>query len=408
MRAMRTQTARQRDLTTTVAAPRSATERSLLLLWEEILGIQGLGIEDDFFALGGSSLQAARMFADIAHRRGVSLPLTTVLEAPTVRLLAAQVDRGGVAREGGLVALRPAGRRKLFLVHDGDGETLLYRNLAQRAPADLSVFGIQPTRLRNVPLAHTSIEAMAASYIASMRAEQPSGPYLIGGMCAGGLIAYEMALQLDRAGEPVERVLLLDSATPQAERRAVSRIAQRRSRLGDALADARRGRSGLDAALAAAGVVANKVIGVASYEIGRVVEAVSTRARFALLRRVLAGKGEWPGFVPALDFRAIYNRAEARYAPTAAGRVSALLVRARSGVGSDVPYAEVYQDATLGWGAVVARLEVADVDGGHASMLQEPHAASLAEVLRPHIVATMPPAIGEPAAASGRTRAAHG
>jgi FkbH-like protein len=401
MRALRSEAARPRDLTTAVTAPRSATERALVVVWEEILGINGLGIDDDFFALGGSSLQAARMFAEIAHRRGISLPLTTILEAPTVQALAGRVDRGSVARNGGLIALRPAGDRKLFLVHDGDGETLLYRNIALRAPVNLSVFGIQPTRLKSVPLAHASIEEMASSYVASVREVQPHGPYLLGGMCAGGLIAYEMALQLTRAGEPVERVLLLDTATPQAERRRVSSIAQRSARLGEAIAEARGGRRGIDAATAAMAIVARKVASVASYEVGRIVSAWSVRARFALLRRVLAGHAEWPVLVPSLDFRAIYNEVEARYRPSPTQAVSVLLLRASIGEGADLPYVEVYQDATLGWGAVVRELDVADVAGGHASMLQEPHAAALAAALTPYI--------GGVALASGpQLRAAHG
>ena len=383
--AMRAQAARPRELGGQAMAPRSATERTLLVLWEEILGVRGLGIDDDYFALGGSSLQAARMFADLAHRRGVTLPLTTIIEAPTVRLLAVQVDRGEVARHGGLIALRPAGVRKLFLVHDGDGETLLYRNIAQRAPADVSVYGIQPSRLKNVPLAHPSIEAMAASYVQSVRTEQPVGPYLLGGMCAGGLIAYEMALQLERAGESVERVLLLDSATPQATRRSTTGMAQRRSRLGDALTEARRGRSGPAAVRAAADVVGRKLVSAMRYEVGRIVGAWSVRARFALLRRVLSGKFGWPDFVPALDFRAIYNAAESNYVPRGAATVSVVLVRASAGEGGDVPYIHLYQDPTLGWGAVVRELTVTDVGGGHASMLQEPHAAALAEVLRTYI-----------------------
>ena len=389
--AMRARGARPRDLPTAATAPRNASERSLLALWEEVLGVRGLGIDDDYFALGGSSLQAARLFAEIARRRGVGLPLTTIIEAPTVRQLATQIDAGEVAHQGGLIALRPAGARKLFLVHDGDGETLLYRNIAQRAPADVSVYGIQPTRLRNVPLAHSSIESMAATYLQSVRAEQPAGPYLLGGMCAGGLIAYEMALQLERAGESVERVLLLDSATPQALRWPMTGIAQRRSRLGEALAEARRGRAGLPAALAAARVLVSKTAGVLQYEVARIVGAWSVQARFALLRRVLSGKRGWPDFVPALGFRAIYNAAESRYVPRAAGGVPAVLVRATSGKGGDVPYVEVYQDPTLGWGAVIGELAVADVGGGHASMLQEPHAAALAEVLRPHLAGPAAP-----------------
>lgn len=385
MRAMRAQDGELRDLPDAAVAPRTATERALLLLWEEILGIGGLGVDDDFFALGGTSLQAARLFAAISHNRGVTLPLTTIIEAPTIGALARRVDGGEIALAGGLVLLRRAGERKLFLVHDGDGETLLYRNLAHRAPRDLSVFGIQPARLKNVPLAHDSIEAMAAFYITSVRTEQPHGPYLLGGMCAGGLIAYEMAVQLERAGEAVERVLLLDSATPNAARKPATMLAHRKSRLGDALSKARQGRSGLGAALASLDVVGRKVIGASSYEIGRIAGGWSAKARFALLQRVLANETEWPSFMPPLDFRTIYNAVEARYVPTSASNVPAVLVRARSGQGDDVPYVDVFADPTFGWGAVILRLEVADTDGGHASMLQEPHAAVLLAQLHRHL-----------------------
>lgn len=400
LQAMRSHTARARDLETDAVPPRSPTERSLLALWEEVLGMRGLGIDDDFFALGGSSLQAARLFADITHMRGVNLPLTTILEAPTIRQLALQVERGTDARQGGLVPLRSGGTRNLFLVHDGDGETLLYRNLAQRAPADLSVFGIQPVRLKSVPLAHTTIEDMAASYVQSMRAEQPHGPYLLGGMCAGGLIAYEMALQLEQAGEPVSQVLLMDSATPQAERHSGGLLAYRKSRLSATLTAARRGRTGIAAGVAMATATGQKVVSASSYKVRLVVQRWTVRARFALLRRVLAGQGAWPDFVPSLDFRSIYNAAESGYVPRPAQNVPVVLLRARSGVEGDEPYIQVYQDPTLGWGRVAKQLEVADVDGGHSSMLQEPHAASMAAAIRPHLAAESPVQSG-PAARIG-------
>jgi FkbH-like protein len=364
------------------AAPaRSSTERALVALWEEVLGRDGLGIDDDFFALGGTSLQAARMVAELAHRRGVSLPLTTIIEAPTIRAFAERVDRGAVAAPGGLVTLRQAGERRLFLVHDGDGETLLYRNLANRLPAAVSVYGIQPERRTGIPLAHLSIEEMAASYVRAVRAEQPHGPYLLGGMCAGGLIAFEMARQLQAAGEPVGRVLMMDSATPHAERRAGP---QRASRLREAVADARRGRGAVGGAVAALGVVARKVRNVAAYEIGRRRAQARDRRRLEILERVLAEGGAWPAGLPGLDFRAIYNHAEHRYRPAAAA-IPALLVRATEGRGDDIPYAQVFADPTLGWSAVVRDLVVVDVEGGHASMLQEPQAASLAGAIAPHV-----------------------
>ncbi len=366
------------------AQPRSATERSLVVLWEELLGISGVGIDDDFFALGGTSLLAARMIAELAHRRGIALPLTTIVESPTIRQFASRVDQGAVAAPNGLVTLRKAGERRLFLVHDGDGETLLYRNLANRLPAAMSVFGIQPERRTRIPLAHLSVEEMAASYVKTLRNEQPEGPYLLGGMCAGGLIAFEMARQLQASGAVVERVLMMDSATPQAQRRDVV-AAQRSSRFREAIAAARAGRGAVGGALAVAGVVARKVAGVVSYEIGRRRARARDRRRLETLRRVLADGGEWPLSEPSLDFRAIYNHAEHAYRPSPSD-VAALLIRATAGSGNDVPYVQVFKDPTLGWAGVVRDLAVVDVDGGHASMLQEPQAASLAAAILPHVL----------------------
>ncbi len=383
MQALRAATRAARAPASAGVQPRTATERALVVLWEELLGLSGVGIDDDFFALGGTSLLAARMVAELAHRRGVALPLTTIVESPTIRLFALRVDQGAVAAPSGLVPLRQAGPRRLFLVHDGDGETLLYRNLANRLPASLGVFGIQPERRTRVPLAHLSIEEMAAAYVRTLRAEQPEGPYLLGGMCAGGLIAFEMARQLQAAGAAVERVLMLDSATPQAGRRDVA-TAQRSSRLREAVAAARRGCGVLGGAVAAAGVVARKVAGLVAWEIGQRRERARDRRRLATLRRVLADGGEWPAALPGLDFRAIYNEAEHAYRPPPS-TVPAVLVRATEGAGDDRPYVQVFTDPTLGWSALVPGLVVLDVPGGHASMLQEPQAAALAAAIAPHL-----------------------
>jgi FkbH-like protein len=375
------------------AEPGTATERALVALWEEILGIAGIGIDDDFFALGGSSLQAARMIAEVAHARSVLLPLTTIIEAPTIRRFSLRVDQGDVADDGGLVPLREGGERKLFLVHDGDGETLLYRNLARRLPTDLDIYGIQPRRKSRIPLVHLSIEDMATAYIETVRLRQPQGPYLLGGMCAGGLIAFEMARQLERAGEHVQQVLILDAATPNLPHKAPPRDAQRSSRLKTAMKAAGEGRGALAGAVAAAGVLARKVANVASYEVGRLRTQSRDRRLVRLLERVLSEGGAWPASVRSLDFRAIYNHAERRYAPTRSTSLRALLVRARSGSasGGDMPYVDVYEDPAFGWRGLVADLEIVDVDGGHSSMLQEPHAASLASALRARLQAESAP-----------------
>jgi len=226
---------------------------------------------------------------------------------------------------------------------------------------------------------------MAASYIRTVRAEQPEGPYLLGGMCAGGLIAFEMARQLMAQGAQVGRVLMMDSATPNAER--VGGGAVRSSRLREAIMSARRGRGFVGGTLAVGGVFVRKLLGVVSYELTRRRALAIDRRRMQTLRRVLADGTEWPASLPGLDFRTIYNHAESAYRPARAP-IPSLLIRATEGVGSDVPYVRVFKDPTLGWAPIVDDLVVVDVEGGHASMLQEPQAASLVGAILPHLQAS--------------------
>ena len=225
-----TASARPRDLADAPSPATNDIERRLRKLWEETLGISGIGIDDNYAALGGSSLAAVSLFAEITRQFSVNLPLTTILSSPTIRQLAREIT-GEAPTVAPLLELKSGSRHNLFLVHDGDGETLLYSNIARRLPREIAVFGINPESQPNIPLAHTSIEGMAKSYIKRIWEEQPEGPYLLGGMCAGGLIAYEMASQLHAQGKLVELVLILDAATPQAQRKPFLATRHRMSRV---------------------------------------------------------------------------------------------------------------------------------------------------------------------------------
>jgi len=366
--------------------PATDTERTLLALWQELLGISGLGVEDDYFAVGGTSLVAARLFTEIARRFGMRLPLTTILESPTVRALAQRLERQRAPQSGALIELRSGGPRTLFMVHDGDGETLLYLNLARQMPDDLAIFGVEPRRIKGVPLAHVTVEDMATFYLEQVRKKQPHGPYLFGGMCAGGVIAYEMASQLQRAGESVELVALLDAAAPQALKRRGRITKERLGRLQQAVEQARKGGHGpFQKARLVVDAISRKLTGALVWEIAQRGKRWSVQARFRLLRIVLARKLAWPGFVPGLNVRQIYDSAEARYVPKPLSIASTVLVRARLGEGADTPYLHIYADETFGWGRIAHDLVVVDVDGGHSSMLQEPFVESLAKALRSYV-----------------------
>lgn len=358
----------------------------MLQLWEEVLETDGLGVEDDYFALGGTSLLSVKLFAEIGRRFGSQLRLTTILEAPTVRLLALQVAPSATQARPGVVILRRGGPRNYFLVHDGFGETLLYLNLAKLLPLSLSIYGIEPRRLRGIPLAHASIEDMAAFYVEQIRSIQPSGPYSIGGMCAGGVIAYAMAACLQVQGERVQLVTILDGATPQAPKRSGLATRHRLSRLENAVAGVRSsGDSAITRWASIASTVIRKAYNVVAYEVFSMTRKVSVRLRFALMRNLARRDAAWPRHLPELSVMEIYNALESRYTPPRLADVPILLVRASVGDGNDTPYRDLYQDEDFGWRRVAGQLEVVDVIGGHSSMLQNPAVESLAAKLAEHI-----------------------
>ena len=391
--ALQASTRRTRTLPGSASQPATQTERTLQGLWQELLNIKPIGVDDDYFALGGTSLLAARMFSEIAKRLRVKLPLTSILEASTIRKIAARIDKQTFGRRDVLVPLKSGGgKRNLFLIHDGDGETLLYLNLARRLPSDVSVFGVEPLRAARVPLAHARIEYMAAFYIKCIREVQPAGPYLLGGLCAGGVIAYEIALQLKRAGEPVELVAILDAAAPGAKKR-VGRITKLRvDRLKGMVADLRSDQQSAAAAyFSIAKAAARKVFNALTWEASQRAARLYRRVRFDVLRLVLSKRMSWPPFIRELTVREIYDTAETHYGPgnsVGRGVVLARALRAHPDLLGDDAYRDVYADEHFGWRAVDPSLVVIDVEGGHSSMLQEPFVASLANALGPIVAGT--------------------
>ena len=119
-----------------------------------------------------------------------------------------------------IVTIRGGGTlTPIFFIHDGLGETLLYRGLALRLDPARPVYGIEPLRTSTGSFAHTRIHEMAANYIDRLRKVQPSGPYLLAGLCAGGVIAFEMARQLQNQGDRVAFVGIIDAADVAAAKR---------------------------------------------------------------------------------------------------------------------------------------------------------------------------------------------
>lgn len=195
------------------APPAGALEQQLGTLWATILGVARVGRDDHFFDLGGHSLMAVRMVADLERTLDIKVALRELFAHPVLRQFALAVEAASQKRSSSLlVPLRADGdQRPLFLIHPGEGEVGYARTLADALPDSQPVYacaaqGLQPgeTVLRSVP-------DMARRYLEELRKVAPHGPYRLGGWSFGGLVAYEMAHQLHAAGEQIEYLGLIDT-----------------------------------------------------------------------------------------------------------------------------------------------------------------------------------------------------
>jgi amino acid adenylation domain-containing protein len=190
---------------------RDDIEKELVVLWEGLLGIRPIGVRHDFFELGGDSLLAVELFALIERRMGRYLPLSSFLHASTIELLAKKLREAPPREWPCLVPMQILGSRPpFFCVSWAEGEVLAYGRLAARLGPERPVYGLRRDRLEDRRPRHTRVEDMAAQYIDEIRAVQPAGPYHIGGLSGGAVMAFEMAQQLRAAGQKVGALVLLE------------------------------------------------------------------------------------------------------------------------------------------------------------------------------------------------------
>jgi non-ribosomal peptide synthetase component F/thioesterase domain-containing protein len=183
--------------------PRDELETTLVSIWESVLGVHGIGIRTNFFTLGGYSLMIVRLFANINRALSLSLPITTIFNAPTIEQLA-DIIRGRTLYSP-LVPVQPNGSKPpFFLIHS----YLLYGGLPSVLGEDRPFYGLRELN------ESMEMEERVALYAKEIRSAQPHGPYYIGGWCAAGPLAVETARQIIESGEEVAMVVLFDSWRP--------------------------------------------------------------------------------------------------------------------------------------------------------------------------------------------------
>ena len=347
-------------------APRDMLELKLAQIWEEVLGVQPVGVRDEFFEIGGDSLLAVRLMARIQQATGQKIPLQSFIDGGTVEQLSSRLRGHAAAASGSsLVRLQASGSKTpFFCVHPVGGGVLSYLELSRGLGADRPFYGLQAQGFDDGQPPLDDIEAMAARYIGEIRAVQPEGPYLLGGWSMGGVIAFEMTRQLHGQGQSVALLALLDSRIPTPEEKSAP--SERAEMIADFAQD-------LGVPFERLGISRAEFAGLDSDE---QLTFVLERAKEARLVPAYVDLALAEGLfkVYEADVRALYGY-EARAQEC---RVQLFMAGERAG-GQD-------EDAAFGWGDLATQgVEVHRVGGDHYTMMRGPHVGTLAEELRAYL-----------------------
>ena len=190
-------------------------------IWQRVLQLPSIRIDDDFFALGGTPAQAGQLFKEIAQRCSRELPVEMIYQAPTVATLAAIVEQP-TSRLPALLLLRPGNEElPIFLTHGLGGSVLEFFELMKHLQSSHPVYGMQAKGTDGLESPLESIEDMAEFFLNAIRQRQPHGPYLLVGHSLGGLVVLEIAQRLTQSRETVALLALLDA---YPHRRYLSRM----------------------------------------------------------------------------------------------------------------------------------------------------------------------------------------
>ncbi|WP_425276445.1 MupA/Atu3671 family FMN-dependent luciferase-like monooxygenase [Streptomyces swartbergensis] len=357
-------------------APRGLTEMRLALLWQEILGERSVGVRDNFFHLGGNSVLAVVLLAEVERQFGRRLPLSVLFQGPTVAQMAVALQSGAADTDRqSLVRLRPGGEVPLFLLPGAGGNLVYFNDLAAHLPEQLMLYGLQPLFTEDTT-SQTLVAELAEQYLPLVLSAAPQGPYHLVGHSFGGHIALELATRLRAAGHEVRLLGMLDTAAPLPERR-------------HATAD-----WGHVDWLVALARVFERIFGCRLDITHERLRELDEAAQLAAFRDTLREQSVLP---PEFDddvrlrgfIRAYIADQHSLYVPAVPYEGTLTFFRAAELHPDNVPPDElawILDDEARGWGRFTAGpVEVRETPGDHLSMLTGPHVGQLAKLIGEHI-----------------------
>ncbi len=357
----------QVNTTKTLITPRNFTELSLVKLWENLLNTSPIGVQDNFFNLGGHSFLAVRLMAQIQDRFGHNLSLSTLFENPTIEKLAVIVSQPFRESSNSPVVAINSSDSKLpfFCIHGAGGGINHYINLSRRLGENYPFYALEHNPDTEEPEI-ISVEETASYYLQEIRKIQPKGPYLLGGHCYGGVLAFEMAQQLQKQGERVDLLVVIDAII--AETRIES------TKDDDAkfllrMAESIKTDSNIDFAVS--------FEELRDLSLSQQIDLINQKANFIFTDT------EIKDFIRYYQLFKAHVQAMRNYVPLVYPE-SMTLLRAKEDIIHDFESPEFHtDDPLLGWHKYSSQpIKVIEIPGDHFSIFVEPHIQELAKTLR--------------------------
>ena len=354
-------------------APRTTIELELTQIWSEVLNITSVGVQDNFFELGGNSLIAVGLMSRIQQQFHINLPLATLFQSPTIEQLAVVLGSdSSTTLWSPLVPIQPNGSLPpFFCVGGGGGNVLYFQRLARYLGQDQPFYGLQAQGVDGETKPFETMEEIAEQYIKAIQTVQPVGPYFLGGHSFGGKVAFEMATQLQRLGESVALVAILDTSAPISELNPKEDL------------------SNWDNArwiCSIAGIV-EELVGENLQLSHETLASLTPDQQINYFKQQLEIVGVLP---PQADIKLVRGllqvyrtQCQIDYVPHNTYGTSITLFRAQEGNSEQENSDHLSYDPAWGWNQFSdSEVEIHTVPGTHISMMTEPHVKILAEKLQ--------------------------
>ncbi|BFM08954.1 AMP-binding protein [Halioxenophilus aromaticivorans] len=381
-------------LESNITPPQTQLQQQLLSICQSVLGLPVMGVDDNFFQLGVTSLASIDIARRIESELGVALPMNEFLLAPSVRALAERMQAKGQPEQG-LVSLRQvaAGNqaeqqcgkaRPLIVVHDGNGDLIPYYTLVKHLPDFINVYGVAPKSVGKVAISHLTIDELTDYYCELLESADTSNGVYLAGLCIGGFLAYCLAAKLQSRGVAVHNVFLFDShyidakPLPYTTTASLNQLTQQMVQL---------------APVVRYSYLFSKVVSYSRYRIRRVWEAADRQFRLVSLKlgRRLNRLPQWRVATPDVDTVLRYAERQLRESeqrPLYAGAVTLFKATTKRDdldaltdlAIDDTPYQYFFAGECLGWEKAQGGVQLTKIDvaAGHSTLLMEAYVEPIA------------------------------